>query len=322
MGIAVTAADTSRGLWWFSTNGGTTWQKVAGDGGASLSVHNALELLPDANTYLYFQPTTSATGGGTVTGALTFRAWDGDALTGANFTAGTLHDIDPDNNTALFGTGTNNAMEESYSATADTVTLMVEGPPQVVTSSGGATFTEPNNAPGLGATAAAAVQVVVDGGITVANPDPTVAVPTLSSATVQITGNYKSAEDVLSFTNTSAGAMGNIAAAWDPGSGTLTLTSAGGTASLAQWQTALRAVSYYETGELPANPEASRTVTFIVHDTSGVLHDSAPATHTVKVVQVDDLPILAAETPTLGVTWSVQRLLPAAFPPAPYSWQR
>lgn len=53
---------------------------------------------------------------------------------------------------------------------------------------------------------------------------------TLASATVQITGNYTSTEDVLAFTGDPA-TMGNIAGVWDAGSGTLTLTSAGATAT-------------------------------------------------------------------------------------------
>ena len=242
--------------WWYSTNAGASWQKFTTDGGASIGVHNALNLALDANTYVYFQP-GSATVGGTVSNALVFRAWDQSAMTGANFTPGTLHDIDP-NSGGFTGTTTDNRIEQSYSVQADTVTLQVEVPPQVVTSNGAATFTEPNNAPGLGATAAAAVKVAVDAGVTVADLDFTVPSATLSSATVQITGNYKSAEDVLSFANAN-GITGN----WDSTAGTLTLTST--TATLAQWQAALRAVSYYDTSDTPNT--AARTVTFTVHDT-------------------------------------------------------
>src|SRR5207342_1203865 len=65
---------------------------------------------------------------------------------------------------------------------------------------------------------------------------------TLASATVSITGNYASGEDVLGFVN--GAGMGNISGSWNAGTGVLTLTSAGQTATLANWQTALRAVSY------------------------------------------------------------------------------
>jgi len=290
-GIAITAADTSKGNWYVSTNGGATWSEFAGTGITAPSVHNALELLPNANTYVYFQPTSTAWGG-TVTGALTFRAWDGSSLTGANFANGSSHDIDPGNNTALFGTGTSNAMEQSFSAVADTVTLTIEAPPQVVTSAGTATFTEPNNVPGGGTTADPAAAVVVDPGITVANLDPTVTTPTLVSATVQVTGNYQSGEDVLAFTNT-ADIHGSYS------NGTLTLSAVSGTPTLAEWQTALRSVTYYDTSDVPNT--GARTVTFTVHDSSGTLNDSTTATstptRTVNVVSVDDSPVLNTTVP-------------------------
>ena len=81
-GIAITAADTSLGVWWYTTNGGAAWQQLTSDGGASISVHNALNLAFNSLTYLYFQP--AAGKGGTVADALTFRAWDQSAMTGAN----------------------------------------------------------------------------------------------------------------------------------------------------------------------------------------------------------------------------------------------
>src|SRR5260221_763767 len=67
--------------------------------------------------------------------------------------------------------------------------------------------------------------------------------PTLPSATVSISGSFVSGQDVLSFTNVPA-TMGNIAGAYNAATGVMTLTSAGSTATLAQWQGALRAVPY------------------------------------------------------------------------------
>ncbi|MEZ6059075.1 MAG: cadherin-like domain-containing protein [Planctomycetaceae bacterium] len=78
----------------------------------------------------------------------------------------------------------------------------------------------------------------------------------LTSATVQITGNYLSTEDVLSFSDTA-----QITGSWDSGTGTLTLT---GPATVAQFQAALRLVSYENTSE---NPDTSpRTVSYTVSD--------------------------------------------------------
>ena len=46
-------------------------------------------------------------------------------------------------------------------------------------------------------------------------------------------------------------------------------------------------MKFYETSE--AQTELPRTVTFIVHDFTGTLHDSTSATSTVNVTPVDDL---------------------------------
>ncbi|MFO1148328.1 MAG: hypothetical protein U1E62_08125 [Alsobacter sp.] len=83
--------------------------------------------------------------------------------------------------------------------------------------------------------------------LTVADPDNT----TLTSATVSITGNgFASGQDVLGFTNVPA-TMSNIAGTYNASTGVLTLTSSGGAATLAQWQTALRAVTYFNSSDNP-----------------------------------------------------------------------
>jgi hypothetical protein len=214
---------------------------------------------------------------------LTFQAWDQSALTGANYTPGTLHDIDP---SGTNGSGTGNTVAQSYSAQVDTVSLTIEAPP-VVTTSGGATFIEPNNVPGNGASAAQAAAVAIDAGVSVANIDFGEVGATLNGATVTISGHYVAGEDVLSFTNNAA-TMGNIAVATNAG-GVLTLTSAGNTATLAQWQAALQAVKYYDTSDTPDT--TARTITFAVTDATGVLH-TASATDTLHVSSTDDSPVL------------------------------
>src|SRR5439155_19721665 len=65
----------------------------------------------------------------------------------------------------------------------------------------------------------------------------------LIGATVQITTNYASGEDVLSYTT----ALG-ISGTFNAGTGTLTLT---GTTTVANYQTALRNVKYNNTSENP-----------------------------------------------------------------------
>src|SRR5258706_374147 len=109
---------------------------------------------------------------------------------------------------------------------------------------------------------------------------------TLPSATVSITGGFASAEDVLSFTNVPA-TMGNIAGAYNAGTGVMTLTSAGGTATLAQWQVALRAVQYSNSSDNPST--SARTVSFTVNDSAA---NSNTVTSTVNVAAVNDVPVL------------------------------
>jgi gliding motility-associated-like protein len=111
---------------------------------------------------------------------------------------------------------------------------------------------------------------------------------TLSSATVTITTNLSTAEDLLSFTNSSAITMGNIAGSYNVGSGQLSLSSVGSTATVAQWQTALRAVQYLNSSETPST--LVRTVTFIVSDGSG---GDGTITSTVNITAVNDAPTLA-----------------------------
>ncbi|MBK7664783.1 MAG: tandem-95 repeat protein [Sterolibacteriaceae bacterium] len=69
LGIAVTAADTANGSWYYSINGGTNWNPLG-----AVANNNARLLAADANTRLYFQP--NANYNGTIANAITFRAWD------------------------------------------------------------------------------------------------------------------------------------------------------------------------------------------------------------------------------------------------------
>ncbi len=67
-GIALIGTNESYGHWWYSTDNGTTWKLV----GAVNDSDSALLLRPTDR--LYFQPNASVPG--TVSGALTIRAWD------------------------------------------------------------------------------------------------------------------------------------------------------------------------------------------------------------------------------------------------------
>jgi hypothetical protein len=110
----------------------------------------------------------------------------------------------------------------------------------------------------------------------------------LASATVSITGNFGSGEDVLGFGNDPA-TMGNIAGTYNAGTGVLMLNSAGATATLAQWQTALRAVTYLDSSDNPST--APRTVSYTVHDQAA---NSNSVTSTINITAVNDAPTAAA----------------------------
>ena len=160
------------------------------------------------------------------------------------------------------------------SATA-TDTVAMTAPPQITTDAGSAAFVEGDNT--------ASTPVAIDPGLTLSDGSSA----TLASATVAITGSFHSGEDVLAFVNDGS-TMGNIVGAYNATTGVLTLSSAGATATLAQWQSALQAVAYTDTAVIPNT--ATRTVGFTVIDGGG--NTSATATRTVTVTATDQTPIV------------------------------
>jgi hypothetical protein len=110
--------------------------------------------------------------------------------------------------------------------------------------------------------------------------------PTLASASVAMT-NFVAGQDVLSFANDGT-TMGNIAASFNSGTGVLSLSSATASATLAQWQSALRAVSYANSSDNPST--ATRNVTYSVNDGAA---GSNSITSTIGVTAVNDAPVLA-----------------------------
>ncbi len=97
LGIAVTAADTANGSWYYSTNNGTNWNALG-----AVASNNARLLAADANTRLYFQP--NANYHGTLATAITFRAWDRTSGTG-----GALADTTSNGGSTAFSTATDTA---------------------------------------------------------------------------------------------------------------------------------------------------------------------------------------------------------------------
>lgn len=171
------------------------------------------------------------------------------------------------------------------SSTTKSVTVALVDDSPVGTASGGTTaFTEGNNV--------TSTPVTIDSGFSVSDEDTA----TLASATVSITGNFQASEDVLGFTNNGS-TMGNISGSYNAGTGVLTLTSAGATATLAQWEAAVRSITYIDTSETPT--PANRTISFVFNDGNS---DSSATTKTVSISAVNDTPIVTATGGTTAFT--------------------
>ncbi|MCC6609877.1 MAG: DUF4347 domain-containing protein [Burkholderiales bacterium] len=186
LGIAVTAADTANGSWFYSTNGGGTWVALG------LVADNSARLLAaDASTRIYFQP--NANWNGTLASAITFRAWD--QTSGAN---GALADTTANGGTTAFSAATDTA---SITVTA------VNDAPTTAASGGVLSYTENDPA------------TRIDGTLTVFDVDSA----DLAGATVQLAGGtYQPGEDILAFDR--ALLPGGVTASWNAGAGTLSFT--------------------------------------------------------------------------------------------------
>ena len=154
----------------------------------------------------------------------------------------------------------------STAATRNIAITAVNDAPVVTTSGGSSSFTENGSA------------VAVDSGLTVSDVDST----NLHGATVRITGNYSNGQDLLSFTN-----QNGISGSWNASTGTLTLS---GTATVAQYQTALRSITYSNSSENPST--TARTVSFTVTDSSSAASNTA--TRTVGVTAINDAPVITS----------------------------
>ena len=110
----------------------------------------------------------------------------------------------------------------------------------------------------------------------------------LTSATVQITSNFSSSEDVLGWDNTLATADG-ITVTLSNGKSKLTLT---GTADLASYQAVLQSVTYSDSSENPST--APRTATFTVVDTNSITSAvTSNSQQIINVVAVNNPPLIA-----------------------------
>lgn len=189
--------------------------------------------------------------------------------------------FDPDTAVRTIAFTVSDGNKTSAAGTRDVNVVSVDIPPVLGASGGSVTFTEGNQVSGT--------PVVVDSGLTLSDTDST----TLASATVAVTGNFQSGADVLDFINTNFATYGNIIGSYNAATGVLSLSSAGATATVAQWQAALRSVSYANTSDTPS--ASTRTISFTVND-GGV--DSNSVSRDVNVIPVDDTPVLSGGTGT------------------------
>ena len=154
-------------------------------------------------------------------------------------------------------------------------------------------ITAVNDAPTVaasGGTTAASEQVAiaVDTGLTLSDLDSA----NLTSATVSITTGFLNSQDVLTFV-----AQNGISGSYDSGTGVLTLS---GSASVANYQTALRSVTYTDTSNTPNT--ANRIISFVVSDGTDA---STVATKTVSVTAVNDVPVVTASGGTTAASEQV-----------------
>ena len=132
----------------------------------------------------------------------------------------------------------------------------------------------------------------IDGGPAVAIVDTDVLITDsddieLTSATVTLTN--PDTDDVLLFNGTPP--PGITASLYDPLTGILTLT---GTASLAAYQTALRQITFDNTGTTPSTE--TRIIDVVVNDGTAA---SNLAHAIIEVAQVDNMPPSSISTPTI-----------------------
>lgn len=260
-GVAITGLTSTYGTWEYTTNGGTTWNSIG-----IVSEASALILRP--NDRIRFVP--DGTHGETAT--ITYKAWDQTGGT-AGFQGIKL------NTTTSGGTS-------PYSAATDTASVVVTAvndAPTLNGTVGNVAWTEGNTT--------TSIPVVIDSGLTITDADG----PLIGSATVRVSGNYSNGQDYLELISNPA-TMGNITASWDAITGTLTLTSAGNQASMAQFQAALRAVTYTNLSDAPS--PSTRTVQFQVNDGS---LDSSAFSRNITVTAVDDSPVITAPANTVVI---------------------
>lgn len=245
---------------------------VTTEAGGTATFSVVLDSRPTANVTISI--VSSDTTEGTVsTSLLTFTRdnWN----VGQTVTVTGVNDALNDGNVAYtIQTGATSSSDTSYSglvvsdvsvSNVDT-TPVPNSPPTVTTTGAPLQYVENGGA------------VAVDAGVVVSDVNDSV----LAGAVISLIG-YVSGEDVLGY----AGG-GGIVATWDATTGTLTLS---GSAAVAQYQAALRAVTYSNNSDNPSI--AGRSVRFVVSDGQA---SSTPVSRALAVQAVNDPPVAAVES--------------------------
>jgi unsaturated chondroitin disaccharide hydrolase len=171
----------------------------------------------------------------------------------------------------------NDGALDSGPATKTLAITRVNDPPTVTASAGQASYT------------AGSAPAQPDPALTVSDPDSA----QLKGATVRITTNFTAADgDTLSFA-----AQNGISGAYNSSTGTLTLS---GSASPANYRTALRSVTFSTTTRSPSS--ATRSVSFQVTDAGGATSNAATRGITVAPAATDPLDAIVAHDLTFAGT--------------------
>ncbi|MEX0744435.1 MAG: cadherin-like domain-containing protein, partial [Phycisphaeraceae bacterium] len=252
---------------------------------------------PDSGAFTY---TVSGVAGGSFE-VLAGASWNAQAsFTTAQLAAGEVRFVDDGNEVApSFSVTANDGALDSNTLAATVTYTALNDAPVASASSGTAAF------------AAGGSAVAVDAGLAVSDADSA----TLAGATVSIGAGFQAAEDALAFTNNPA-TMGNIAGSYNAATGVLSLSSAGATATLVQWQAALNSVTYTNTSAAPST--ATRAVSFELNDGAAV---SPVVTVAVSVAAPAAAPTPSSQPPAETTPPPVVVIPPAADPvlglPAP-----
>ena len=212
---------------------------------------------------------------GSMPGSLTFTAGDGTADATMTF-SGTIANVNTALNglsfnptTSFLGTASLQIITSDLGATGtggtltdnDTVNITVTGRPVVTATVANLAYTENGSATAL------------DSLITVTDPDSNI-----TGATVSMTTNYVNGEDTLAFVD-----QLGITGSWSAATGVLTLS---GTTTPANYQTAMRTITYVNSSENPAT--SNRNVNFVASDAIGAGNTSS---RQVAVTAVNDAPV-------------------------------